>query len=69
VEASQAAPAKGKKGQPSKADVALSHIRKLYAIEKAAEDLGESERYRVRQEKSLPLLKTFKAWLGKTPAR
>ena len=47
----------------------MSHIRKLYAIEKAAEDLGESERYRVRQEKSLPLLKTFKAWLGKTPAR
>ena len=41
VEASRAASAKGKKGQPSKADVALSHIRKLYAIEKAARDLSD----------------------------
>jgi len=63
VEASRAAPAKGKKGQPSKADVALSHIRKLYAIEKASGDLCDAERYRVRQEKSLPLLATFKTWL------
>lgn len=63
VEASRAAPAKGKKCQPTKADVALSHIRKLYAVEKAARDLSEAERYRVRQEKSLPLLATFKAWL------
>jgi len=69
VEASRAAPAKGKKGQPSKADVALSHIRKLYAIEKAARDLSDAERYRVRQEKSLPLLNTFKAWLEKNAPR
>lgn len=62
VEASRAAPAKGK---PSKADVALSHIRKLYAVEKAARDLSDAERYRVRQEKSLPLLNAFKAWLEK----
>ncbi len=65
VEASRAAPAKGKKGQPSKADVALSHIRKLYAIEKAARDLSDEERYQLRQEKSLPLLNAFKAWLEK----
>ena len=63
VEASRAAPAKGKKGPPAKADVALSHIRKLYAIEKVARDLSDAERYRVRQEESLPLLKTFKSWL------
>ena len=65
VEAARAAPAKGKKGPPSKADVALSHIRKLYAIEKAARDLSDEERYQLRQEKSLPLLNTFKAWLEK----
>ncbi|SFF05317.1 Transposase [Marinobacter sp. DSM 26671] len=65
VEASRAAPAKGKKGPPSKADVALSHIRKLYAIEKAARDLSDEERYQLRQEKSLPLLNTFKTWLEK----
>lgn len=64
VEAAKAAP-KHNKGQPSKADVALSHIRKLYAVEKVAGDLSDVERYRVRQEKSLPLLKTFKAWLEK----
>ena len=69
VEASRAAPAKGKKGQPSKADVALSHIRKLYAIEKAARDLSDEERYQLRQEKSLPLLNTFKAWLEKNAAK
>ncbi|MGP9533113.1 MULTISPECIES: IS66 family transposase [unclassified Halomonas] len=69
VEASRAAPAKGKKGQPSKADVALSHIRKLYAVEKAANELSDAERYRVRQEKSLPLLSTFKAWLEKNASK
>nr|WP_225736201.1 MULTISPECIES: IS66 family transposase [Halomonas] len=69
VEASRAAPAKGKKGQPSKADVALSHIRKLYAVEKAANELSDAERYRVRQEKSLPLLNAFKAWLDKNTSK
>jgi transposase len=69
VEASRAAPAKGKKGSPSKADVALSHNRKLYAIETAAKSLSHEERYRVRQEKSLPLLKAFKAWLEKNVSK
>jgi hypothetical protein len=61
--ASKAATQKSKKGHPLKADVALSHIRKLYAVEKAARDLSDAERYRIRQEKSLSLLATFKAWL------
>jgi len=64
VEASRAAPPGGKKRQPSKADVALSHIRKLYRIEKNARDLSDSERLRVRQEHSLPALKVFRTWLG-----
>ncbi|MCG5514812.1 MULTISPECIES: IS66 family transposase, partial [unclassified Ectothiorhodospira] len=63
VEASRAAPGMDKKRQPSKADVALSYIRKLYRIEKAAQDLTDAERYQVRQEKSLPVLQAFKAWL------
>jgi hypothetical protein len=63
VEASRAAPANGKKGPPLKTGVALSHVRKLYVIEKVARDLSAAERYGFRQEKSLPLLKTFKAWL------
>lgn len=63
MEASRAAPSKGKKRRPSKADEALSHIGKLYRIETSARDLSEAERYRVRQEKSLPVLETFKTWL------
>ncbi|KAA8980813.1 IS66 family transposase [Halospina sp. K52047b] len=66
VEASKAAPAKKKgKGQQqtSKADVALNHIRKLYAIERRITDLGDDERYRIRQGESLPRLQAFKSWL------
>ena len=63
VEASRAAPAKAKKRQVAKADVALGYIRQLYAIEKTARDLSDDERYRLRQEKSLPVLQTLRAWL------
>ncbi|TPE49024.1 IS66 family transposase [Maribrevibacterium harenarium] len=66
VEAARgAAPQKGKsnKTTPSKADVAIAKIRKLYAIESKIENLSESEKYTVRQELALPLLEDFKAWL------
>ena len=67
VEASRAAPSggKGKKPNTTKADVALGHINKLYAIERQLKDKGASidERYRVRQELSLPQLGTLKTWL------
>jgi len=43
--------------------VALNHIRKLYAIERRVKDLGDDERYRIRQAESLPRLQAFKAWL------
>jgi hypothetical protein len=69
VEASKAAALTSKKGHPLKADGALSHIRKLYAVEKTARDLSDAQRYRVRQEKSLPLLATFKAWLEKNASK
>jgi len=49
--------------------VALSHIQKLYAVEKAANELSDAERYRVRQKKSLPLLNAFKAWLEKNASK
>ncbi|TQE97793.1 MAG: IS66 family transposase, partial [Spiribacter salinus] len=68
VEASKAASSNNKskgKGQrqTAKADVALGHIRKLYAIERRIKDLGDDERYRIRQAQSLPQLQAFKAWL------
>lgn len=65
VEATKAAKPQGK-GEPtnvSKAGVALSHINKLYAIERKIKELSVSERYRIRQDLSVPALKTLKAWL------
>jgi transposase len=61
----EAKTAQGKK--PSgKADWALNHIRKLYRLETQIKDKSVEERYRTRQEKSLPLLKQFEAWLIKS---
>jgi len=65
VEATKGAKPQGK-GKPtnvSKADVALSHINKLYAIERKIKELSVSERYRIRQELSVPGLKILKTWL------
>jgi len=65
VEATKAAKSQGK-GKPaklSKADVALGHINKLYAVERQIKELSMDERYRIRQELSLPRLKTLKTWL------
>ncbi len=55
------------------ADNALTWIGQLYAIEKDADNKGLSidDRYQLRQEKSVPLLKQIKKWLDdispKTP--
>ena len=43
------------------ADMALSTIQKLYRIETQIKSLPIAERYRLRQEKSLPI--KFKQWL------
>jgi transposase len=63
VEASQAMPAQKKGAKVSKADVALSKIRKLYAIEKRIESLGPEQKRQQRQALSLPVLDEFKCWL------
>ncbi|MFV9616477.1 MAG: IS66 family transposase [Gammaproteobacteria bacterium] len=49
----------------SKADVALSKIRKLYAIEDNIKSLSPKERYEQRQQQSLPILKELHSWLEK----
>jgi transposase len=73
IEASKGADTKkkNKNSPPTKAEVALSHIRKLYRIETQIKDLSDAEKHRVRQEQSLPALNTFKEWLDnnvdKTP--
>jgi transposase len=47
------------------ADVALTYIRNIYAIEKDADEraLSAEGRYPLRQEKSVPLLREFREWL------
>jgi len=68
VEAIKAAePAKGtkRKGQPSKADVALSKIRQLYGIEKSIKDKDVIQRFSARQELAVPILERLKIWLEK----
>jgi transposase len=57
--------AMGKHKNP-KIEWALNHIQKLYRVETLIKDKTPDERYRIRQEKSLPLLAQFKAWLNKS---
>lgn len=61
----EAKTAQGKKAS-GKADWALNHIQKLYRLETQIKDKSIGERYRTRQEKSLPLLKQFEAWFIKS---
>ncbi|MCB9063467.1 MAG: IS66 family transposase [Halobacteriovoraceae bacterium] len=45
----------GKKG--------IERIKKLYKIEEKIQNFSDEERFKVRQEKSLPILKEFKEWI------
>ena len=54
------------KHKNGKVDWALNHIQKLYRIETQIKDKTIDERYRIRQEESLPLLAQFKTWLIKS---
>ncbi len=71
VEASKAAPQKNKGSRVSKADVAISKIRKLYAIENKIKDLEAEQKTVQRQALAQPVLDDLKAWLqsnaGKVP--
>lgn len=72
VEASRAGESKGvrtKAAQPSKADVALGKIRKLYAIEKEIKDFDDDQKQQARQQHSVPLLDDLKQWLEKNVSR
>lgn len=71
VEAAKGAPSgsKARKGKASKADMALSYIRKLYAIEREIAERSDRERHQVRQTLSLPLLNEFKVWLEHNVSR
>ena len=47
----------------SRARQALSQIQELYAIERQVKDATPEERYRVRQERSRPVIEKLRTWL------
>jgi transposase len=49
-----------------KANVAISTIQKLYAIEKRTKLLSAKERQKIRKKEALPILDKFKQWLDET---
>ena len=55
-----------KSGKMRAADIALKHIKKLYAIEKEAKKMTAEERFQLRQEKAKPVLVNFGLWLRET---
>lgn len=63
VDAQKVTPAQ--KGKVSKADMAVQMIKVLYVIEAEIKEQLPEEKYRIRQEKSLPQLQKIKAWLDK----
>jgi transposase len=66
VEASKAATPTRKTDKvvvPSKADVALHQINKLYVIEKKIKGLDDESKYQARQTHSVPILDDLKEWL------
>ena len=65
VKAAEPAKHKRRKGQPTKADVALGQIRKLYRIESALKEGSDEQRYNARQKLALPILEELKTWLEK----
>jgi transposase len=50
----------------SKAEAGLRFIQKLYAIERDVKDASPEERYRVRQDRSLPILADLRQWLDES---
>ena len=69
VNAAKPLKAAGKQSKPTKADIALSKIRKLYRIEKKIADFEDAKKYEVRQTISLPILNELKVWLEKNVGR
>ena len=68
-EAKESGKKKQKNPRVSKADVALSKIRKLYAVEADIESLSPEQKYQQRQVRSKPLLDELHGWLEKNIVR
>lgn len=64
VDAQKAQP----KNKAGKADIAISLIQKIYAVEKICADMSAEERQRTRQEKAQPIFDKLEKWLQKSLA-
>jgi len=54
------------KNKVSKADMAISLIAKLYAIEKTIKESDAETRHQIRQQQAVPQLQKIRSWLDKT---
>ena len=54
---------KARNSAPREAHRALAYFRQLYMLERTLADVPSSDRLVQRQERAMPLLKEFKAWL------
>ena len=68
-DAQKAQPARKKNGTPSKADIALQLIGKLYRIEREIEALPPGEKLQQRQLRSVPALADLRTWLDSQRGR
>jgi transposase len=57
------------KGKAGRADQALAHIQKLYAIERHTKEMSPEERHAYRNEHARPILEKLSAWVEKTMPR
>ncbi len=69
VDALKGAPKKSHATKVSKAAIAIEKIGELYKIEAEIKDLTPEQRYQARQQRSVPLLNSFKAWVDDNIAK
>ena len=63
VEALNVLPAAARKKEDTPSHVGLAFCDALFKIERALHDLAPAERFAARQQRSVPILKKFRAWL------
>ena len=65
INAQKVQPPAKKNTKPSKADIAISMIGKLYQIEREIKEADDATKQAIRQEKALPQLTKIRQWLDK----
>jgi hypothetical protein len=60
---------KARNSAPREAHCALGYFRQLYMLERQLAELPDADRFTQRQNRALPLLKKFRAWLDELAPR